>query len=293
MNALPAFSPLINRSVVVTSLFDVHPKILLQHRRLLLASDAITAANPSQLEQVENFLREQMPQHFFSTVLPVLSQREELSTQQPPTLHETLAEFIEADGRLVVVPGDVDQHLNQARLFTSLVKTLQEFPDTRVLFAGDWGRTSRRERQKWMTFFDERNLGGRVLVSGPLSLPKLRVSLARARVVFVASLPTASLYTTRFLREALRAGTLLVMSHEQAALDPLPWRHRETAFISTIGDQDWTPLLMQALSETALASAMRLRLSDFADAEALDHPSNIMSRVYADLLHTTSRNSDL
>jgi hypothetical protein len=140
------------------------------------------------------------------------------------------------------------------------------------------------KRASLMSIFEEAGVGGRVLVSGPLSASVEIECLERARVVFMAGLRGESLSLARWNREALAVRAPVILSWDQCELDPLPWRDRETAFLVEDDGRDWGATLNEALENEDLLRAIRARLTDFARSEVLDQPGNRMSRLYAQLL---------
>jgi hypothetical protein len=298
MTALPATAPFIGRPSVVTSFFDVRAQTLAAHKPLLLSSDAVTTTNASQLARLREFLEKSGHEPLTEVIpAPSLSLETSFSESSEAIVDEVLSPAIEAffssRSKAVFIPGDVDQLENPPAVFRLLRDFLLRFPDAGAMVGGGWGKLKSLTRHEYMAEFEEADIGGRLLFTGPLSAGAERQCLARASAVFLAGFPPDSLAITRLLREGLAAGAVLVISERQAELDSLPWEDRMHAFITTHGEAGWGPRLADALSlsesphassASSLRSHFQERLGEFHRRETLDHPGNLMSRLYTRLL---------
>lgn len=295
MNAIAGLAPVIGKPSFVSSFYDVQPQSLKEHSLLLKASDAVTVSNQPQADLIIQTLeslhhaskkpRWNQPQ---VRILPVpgvvatLHESKNASAQASETA--TLETFFSQNQNVVVVPGDIGNHHDPESLFEILAELLAAQHHTAILFAGGWGRISPLRRRRLMNAFEKRALGSRVLISGPLNENQERLALINAKVVFAASLPNSALELTHFIRQALSTHSVLILNREQSSLDSIPWRHREHAFLCDPHPASWGPALAQALSEEDTAQTIRNHLPEFARLEALDQPSNVMSRIYAEIL---------
>jgi len=285
MSALPGLVPLplSSRPSIVTSMYDLRPESLKAQRALLLASDAVTASNQPQLEMIKAYV-EKFRHRPAMTVLPIPG------TSDGPSDHPSnaLLSFMEQHPKTIFIPGDISELRSVADVFDALAELTHRIPGSAVVFGGGWGTLGPLKRHELMARFENRGVGSRVFISGPLAEPEERACLTRAFVVFTASLPGESLRLTQVLRNALAASALIIMSRRQAQLDSLPWRDREQALLTEESALDWSSRLAEALSSAEIGPMIRRRLPDFARTEALDQPGNIMSRLYTRVLNTTS-----
>lgn len=292
MGAIPSFAPLIGRPRVIVSFYDLRRDDLTAHRQILMAADLVTVSTRQQVKIIEDWLRERgRPAKTEMVPLPSRSLRPRPVGDDEPTnasVSPFLERFLAEDGALILVPGDISDHLEPERLFGLLAETLRLRPETRVLLAGGWGRTPVAKRPALMAAFERAGVGARVLMSGPLTAEAESRCLERARLVFMASLRGESLSLARWNREALEARTPVVLSRHQCELDPLPWRDRETAFLVDDDGREWGATLNEALENEDLLRAIRARLVDFARSEVVDQPGNKMSRLYAELLRSAT-----
>lgn len=280
-HALPALAPLLNRPVLVSSYYDLRADGLKKHRFLLHSCDAVTVSNASQLKLLEDFFTpfSRSPE---LTLLPVPAS---ISHEEPGEIQEagSSSALGESDGTLIFVPGDIDSHSDPSLLFETLAGILHARPDVTVVFAGGWGRIPQRSRHELMRVFARSD--HRVFITGRLSASDERRYLARAKIVFMASLPLESLWWARVSRMALEASALPIITNEQASFDALEWRHGENAWILDLNPNTWFSSLSEALSSASLLESMCERLPEFVRAEAIDQPSNVVSRLYAHLLN--------
>lgn len=292
MSALPGLAPLSGRPSIVTSVYDLRPESLKAQRALLLASDAVTAPTQPQLEMIKAYA-EKFRHHPAMTLLPVsgdtCSSGASVSANgnDPTSSSDALLDFMERHPKTIFVPGDISELRSVSDLFTTLAELTHRIPGSAVVFGGGWGSLGPLKRHELMARFEQRRVGSRVFISGPLTEHGERTCLKRAFIVFTAPLPEESLRLMRVLRNALTASALLIMSRRQAQLDSLPWRDREQALLTEESAIDWSPRLAEALSSDEIGPMIRRRLPEFARLEVSDQPGNIMSRLYARVLNTT------
>ena len=300
MGAIPTFAPLIGRPRVVVSFYDLNRDDLAKHRQILFSSDLVTVSTHHQVKMVEDWLRDH-GRRTETALLPLPSralrstnlQGSAKSQDDQPTssISPALERFLSGNDYLILVPGDISDHVDANQVFTLLAETLRLRPNACALLAGGWGRTPVAVRPRLMSIFERAGAGARVLMTGPLTQAAETKCLEQARVVFMASLRGESLSLVRWNREALAAKVPVILSRHQCELDPLPWRDRETAFL--VGDtvRERGSALNEALESDDLLRAIRTRLTDFARSEVLDQPGNRMSRLYAEILASGMRRS--
>ena len=286
LSALPALTPLLGKPFVVSSYYDLRAEDLGKHRPLLFSSDAVTVSNTPQMRLIEGFFAK-LSRTPRVALLPVpATARPEsggaLELGAPGS--ELLREFLGLHEDLIFVPGDISSHRDPARLFAVLAEVLESRPRSAVLIGGGWGKTPLRARHELMREFDSRGFGSRVLLTGPISDREERACLARAKLVFTASLPIESLWLARVLRDALEASTLPVMTREQAQADALSWSHCENSWIVSSEPSDWSRALIEVLSDSRKIDLLRARLPEFSRLEVMDQPVNVVSRLYSSLL---------
>jgi len=206
---------------------------------------------------------------------------------------------LESSPNMIFVPMNVSEHISPEKLFSSLARTLVAAEQSIVVIGGGWGTLPSRERHRLMRVIQDSNVGGRLLLTGALDQSTEKLCLARAQVVFTASLPAESLALARIVRDALEASALLVLSQNQASVDPLAWRNGENALIcsepisltniadgtSHEADDGWSNTLLKALHSSELVERIRRRLPEFSRAEAVDQPGNVVSRIYSNVLN--------
>ncbi len=293
MSLLPAMGHLLGRPAIVSSLYDFLDRDLSSHRWLLTASDAITVSNEPQRELLADFLtslnrsKKSLPRHSQIHTLPIpIVSRHNLNSETQNLVSETLSTFLTAafDTDLIFVPGDVAEHRDPQALFQALTRFLLEHPEALVVLGGGWGRTAQRTRHKLMETFNSAGVGPRVLLTGPLNSEAERLCLARARVVFIASLALESIGLTRVLREALEAGAPLIMNHSQANADALNWKNDENSLLVDNDPTQWSAVISRAITSPHIVDRIRSRLPEFIRREAVDQPGNVISRIYAQIL---------
>ncbi|HVK61476.1 MAG TPA: hypothetical protein VM432_08000 [Bdellovibrionales bacterium] len=284
MSAIPAMAPFLQKPLVVVSLYDFKERDLDSFKTLLSQADAITVTNPNQVRVVEEHLRKKerrRPGEVTVDVVPLPNPPARSEAGAP--LSSNLENFI-AQGRLLLVPGDVSDHEDIEDIFAFLKQTLIALKDVRVLVAGGWGKIKPADRSRWMRSFDDPAIGSRILFSGTLGPQEQQACLANARTVLAASLSLESVALARWTRSSLNAGVPLILNRRQLALDPLPWRDRENAFIVEGGPLNWGATIAEALLDDSADRTVRSKLIDFTRMETFDVPSNAMSRIYARLL---------
>lgn len=301
MSILPALARLLGKPPIVASLYDVMDRELGAHRWLLAASDAITVSSDPQKDLLEKYLASfSKPARRRVHTLPIsigarhirsVSSNSALQTLDAgAALSEAVGVFLSAaiDADMIFVPGDISEHGDAEALFETLAGALAEHANALVLFGGGWGRIPHRRRHRLMRVLDAAGVGARVLLTGPIDADTERICLARARVVFLASLARESLGLARILRQALDASAPLIMSRSQADTDALNWRHDENSLLVEaepgLRALSWITALDRALKSPHLVEHIRAGLPEFTRAEAVDHPGNVVSRVYAQIL---------
>lgn len=308
MTALASAAPMMGRPPVVTSLYDFGQKDLPSYRSLLHLSRVITVSNQPQLNSIRNLLygSRRRAQTQTSPQVEIL----------PPTSAPAMTEFAFAgdsaaisthgqpwsdtfasDRAVVFIPGDVGVHSDVEMLFQEMTRFLVQTPNAVVVMGGGWGRLqSTRQRHRLMKTLALQNVDNRFLLTGPLSDRLERQAFASARLIFTASLPPESLSLAKWLREGLAVGVPLVIGAQQAAHDTLQWKHGENALISSSGSHGWSDTLIAGLNSASILERIRKHLPEFSRVETVDHPSNVMSRIYARIInrglmskaHTTS-----
>lgn len=264
--ALPALAPAIGRPRVVVSLYDVRARELKRNRLLLAAADTVIVANKQQADELARHLADKPYAPSIEIVgLPATASVDEIEVL--PGLEQLRTETI------LFIPGDVDEHKDLAPLLNDLMRAI---PSLGVIIGGGYGSMKSLERREFMSRLD----GSRVLLTGPLTAAGERACLEASSLVLLAGLAPSSLSLARYIRAALAAERPLVLSQEQADLDPFRWRHRENSLIAG----DLRAVLAEALTNESLRREIRSRLPDFARTEAVDEPGNAMSRIYAQVL---------
>jgi glycosyltransferase involved in cell wall biosynthesis len=288
MAAIPLLAPLIQKPSVVLSLYDFKERELDQFRTLLMTADVITVTNESQSGAVEKWLARvssKSKRHAVSIVpLPSSSLKLDAGADLP----ENIQKFA-ATGKLLLVPGEVSNHDSVEDLFSLIKEVLVTTPETRALFIGGWGDIKPLQRRDLMKNFSDSEIGARVLFTGALSQSGQHQCLARAHIVLAASLSLESVALARWTRSSLSASVPLILSRKQLELDPLPWRHQVTAFIVDGGPFEWGATLTESLNDGVANRKVRANLAEFARLETFDMPSNVMSRIYAQLAAKSSR----
>jgi hypothetical protein len=294
MSAITGFAPLLGRPAVVSSFYDFHRRDVGQNKILLAASDVVTVSNEPQSRLLTEFIaRSPRKQSMEVALLPVpavgvrefaaglgsdAGENEGRDAAEAPWPSE-----FGAGKAIVFIPGDVSDHVEPALLFAELGRVLRQNSEAAVAFGGGWGSIWPRERHRLLRALGN-EAGGRFLLTGPLSEHSERRAFADARLVFTGSLPPESLGLARWLRDALEASAPIVISHEQARIDPMQWRHGENALITELHAEGWSSALLSGLSSASLLDRIRSRLPEFSRLEAVDRPGNVMSRIYARLL---------
>jgi hypothetical protein len=286
MSALPGFAPLIGRPKIVTSFYDLKDESFASQKFLLMASDAVIASNPSQAALLNSWLSLLGRKLKVAiATLPHATGVKRSSADDEFSLRESASEvFFHKNQRVIFIPGDIIEHRDRTLLFAILARILEKAQDTAVLFGGSWNDIGQRERKDLMSEFSDRDLGGRVLVTGPLSIGQEKECLQKAHLVLVASLPTEGLRVARLLREATAVSAVLVIHETQVRLDTLPWCNHETSLIVKGTPSSWEPVLTEALTSNLLIENIRQSLPEFLRHETIDHPGNHVSRIYAQLL---------
>ncbi len=295
MTAVPSLAPLIGKPKVVVSLYDTRRDELNKNRGLLAAADSIIVANRQQADEVEKWIESSPkvsahPPTVSIVALPTVDTGDRLNERE---VMPGLDQITSRSSKPILIPGDLDA-FGRGDL-DSLAILLNELftavPGLRVIFGGGWGRLSAHKRRSFMRLFEDHGHGAKILLTGPLSPAGEQSCLEVAKLVLLAGLPESSLSLARWIRLGLQASRPMVLSEEQCRLDPLKFRHMESAFIVTDDLRQWATTLSVALTNDSLRNEVRARLPDFARTEAVDQPGNAMSRIYAQVLRSnrTSR----
>lgn len=298
MTAIASLPPLIGRPALVTSFYDLRKGDLGRHRSLLAQSQLVTVSTTPQYELMMDWA-DMLPNRPRVRLVPIPSATsrehranlasesyldEAMVASQREELPETLEYFLETHEKFVLVPGRISTHSRLDELFSLLAELLARTPEVGIVFGGEWGAVPAFSRAGLVRRFEDRGAGGRMIVAGQLNALAEAALFRRASAILVAALPPESLDLARFERMALRESAILVMSDEQAAIDSLSWRDRETAFVAGSEPHRWIAALVTALTDVELVRLLRQRLPEFARREAIDFPGNVMSRIYAELL---------
>ncbi len=289
MTALPSLAPLIGKPRIVVSLYDVRKSELQRSKNLLQVADVIVVANHQQADEVSQWLV--LNKKVDQSALPLI----EVVTLPGPEIFDSSIEIESMPGldqlktraqNLILVPGDLDQQCDLASVGSTLNQLLTTSPDVGLIFGGGWGEVSLQARRSFLRQFEDEGNGSRLLLTGPLSFAAEATALKASKLVLLAGLAHASLSLARWIRLSLHAARPLVLSEEQSQLDPLTWRHQQNAFIVTEDPNQWGATLADAISNDSLRREIQDRLPDFARSEAVDRPSNAMSRIYSQVLRT-------
>ena len=300
MSAITGFVPLLGRPAVVSSFYDFRKRDVAQNRLLLGASDVVTVSNEPQSKLLEDFIRatsfkssrpqtrpqaRRQPTEIELLPVPAVGVRGDAAVSEPSTLDGAPWPTRFSDGRSIVfIPGDVSDHEDPRLLFEELGRVLSARDEAAIVIGGGWGSIAPRERHRLLRALDSVEGSGRLLLTGPLSPQAERRGFQGARVVFTGSLPAESLGLARWLREALELAVPVIISDEQARIDPLQWRHGENALIAKASISGWSAALIDGLGHTAVLDRIQSRMPEFSRVEAVDRPGNVMSRIYARLL---------
>jgi glycosyltransferase involved in cell wall biosynthesis len=305
MSALPGLGPLIGRPRIVTTYYDLHSQQLSSQRLLLAGSHLVTVSNARQRELMDNYCRGFKKKRPEVEILPVPAFRDSEFANSRSSIDdavgsigdpaEHLRDFLDQSNQLIFIPGDLDRHPDLMGLLRVLADLLTEQESVSVLFGGGWGEIFPVERKRLMAILEERGLGARVFISGPISEDIELFCLERSLAVFLASLTRESLSLTRLLRTVLMSASAIpIMSKSQAAIDSLPWQsnisesnHHTSPGQAILTDDSplaWKNALTLALTSPELVRKIREELPEFARLQTLDQPGNVMSRLYARLL---------
>ncbi len=282
MNALPGFKFMLGDPLLVSSFYNLRPAEIKAYQLLLRLSDVITVAN----EMQKNVLEIKMPtlKHQLLAVLPVTASIQEGGAADELTVDtqfaDNQADFLNAHDKYVLIPGSLDKHENPEFLFAFLSQILSIDPRVGVIFGGGWGRIPPRLRKRYLASLADLQLDSQVLIAGELLPEQERGLISGATFVFIATLHTEDLYYTYLVRQALKQRALILMSTSQAAQDTLPLEHERHAVISPLAITDLSRAWRQALTNAVLRQEISAQLSEFSRLEVIDHPGNIMSRLY-------------
>ena len=241
---------------VVTSYFDLSRDWRRKQRPVLAQSHAVTASTENQLSA----LLDECPSHAKPlaalTPLGLLNDETDVS---PPTSTDGIGAT--AGQELVLVPGDVDAHVDPARLFRLGARLLQRRPNALLAVLGGWGTTPPRTRFALLRHLP-RGLEGRFRLLGAHSPAERAPAFARASLVFAPTLGRESLTLAEAKGEALRHS------------------------VSFLGVEDSDPKLLMAALRALDSAPGRAKDAAGGDEsrprrELVDTPANVVSRLYA------------
>jgi hypothetical protein len=282
MSALSGLAPLIGRTSVIASFYDLREEDFRRLFLILATSHAVTLSTQPQLALAKKFYAK-LKRNPLLEILPISGTAPRPIADRVP---EALAAFLASSQELIFVPGDVSDHVSSAQLFEELGHVLKKKPESSVIIGGGWGTTPPHVRHRLMRKQNDLGVGGRMLITGQLSTDLERHCLKHAKAVMMASLPAESLGAARILREALESCSLLIMGAEQVKADPLTWKHGENALIIPELKGHAGQMLIFALSKNESIDRIRTGLPEFSRREVIDQPGNVMSRIYAKLIES-------
>ena len=282
MTALPSLGPVVGKPRIVVSLYDVRKEELQRNRSLLVFADTIIVANRQQADEVSRWFGSS--RRIPTIEIVTLPGIENFESRPEREVMPGLEQLQSTARRLILIPGDLDERQDLETFGLALNELLSAVPSAGLVFGGGWGRLSTQARRTFMRLFEDRGNGARFLLTGPLTVSGEQTALHAASLVLLSGISDASLSLARWIRLALKASRPLALNEAQCRLDPIQWRHRENAFIVPDDPQAWGPILSDALLNDELRRDVRQRLPDFARTEAVDQPSNAISRIYAQVL---------
>lgn len=281
LTALPAMAPVMGRPRFVVSLYDVSPQALNRNKTLLSFTDVIVVTNREQADQVTRWYNGRPTPTLEIVPLPTGDTNESVTEIEPlPALDALIARSKD----LILIPGDLSEQRDPKALVQLLIETLDQVPTLGIVFGGGWGSISILTRRELMNAFEDHGHGARVLFTGPLTPAQEQACLSAATLVFLAALETTSLALARWIRLSLAAARPLILRDEQTELDPLKWQDRVNAYVVSSHLSSWGATLAESVLDRDLRKQIQKMLPDFTRSEAIDHPSNSMSRIYAQAL---------
>lgn len=283
MTALPTLAPLIGRPRVVLSLYDVRRDQLQKNRSLLSMAETIIVANRQQADEVAAWFTDKTRQPAIE-VVPLPAPESAVSNEREVLPGLDQLRSLAAD--LILIPGDLDHQRDLDAVAIALDEILSLNPTCGVVIGGGWGSVSIQRRRAFLRTLEDRGHGPRILLTGPLTPAGERTCLQAAALVLLAGLNASSLPQSRWIRLSLQNSRPLILSETQCRLDPLTWRHLENSFVVPDDPRSWAPVVAAAVTNPGLLAEVRKRLPEFARSEAVDHPGNSVSRIYAQVLRS-------
>jgi hypothetical protein len=298
MSFIPTLAPLLGGPVTVASFFDLNEKSLPRHRLLLTSADALTVANELQLEVIERALarpgRARRPLVEIVPI-PIAAWSHEPGSAEievdpaAPDSDIALEGLRTSSENLIVVPGPLDQHFDPVFTLELVARCLLDQPQAQAVLLGGWATVPMRLRHAAERKWHEAGVGSRAALTGPLAEEEETLWIHRATCVLIAPFDETRLSFTRVLRASQRASAALVLSNEQARLDPIAWRDSENALVRPRTKLDLAEAVRRLLRDSELRARLQDNIEEFSRAGVVDHPGNIISRLYvraASLKHT-------
>jgi glycosyltransferase involved in cell wall biosynthesis len=294
MDLLPALKPVLGKPALIASFFDVSEKNFKKHRVLLSQVDAITVSNREQQDLFTNYflkigdqpLLEVVPLGFAraSENASLISADEIVIDESSGSEH--LDNLLLDYPNIIAVGGPIESHKHPQTTFKALALTLGRLPNTAAVILGGWGPLPIRLRHECEQILFDHGVQARVLLTGKLDEIAETSILKRARCVLSAPISEARLAYTRFIRAVQHVGKPLVMSTEQAELDPIRWRNNENALVSKADEFGMSQALSVLIDDNETCERLSRNLTELSRTAVADQPGNLVSRLYVKALNT-------
>ncbi len=284
MALIPGLAPLLGGARTVVSFFDITERTLRRHRLLLAGADALTVSNERQRETVERFYDRRPPPPLEVVPIPLSRQPETVALEfvldaAAPSA-DLLERLREKYPETLLVPGPVDQHLDPVDTFRAVAEVLRDRPRSCAAITGGWGSVPVRVRHAAEEMFFDAGVGDRVVLTGPLTIAEQNDWIRRSECVLISTLNESRMAFTQHLREAQALGAAIVMSTEQAGLDPIEWRDGENAWVRPRSTDSIRAAVSECLGDPSAREKVRRNNAEFSKSSVIDHPGNAISRLY-------------
>lgn len=291
MEIVPALRSVIGNPAMIASFFDLDSKSLRRHRLLLKSIRALTVSNQTQNDLITAHFDAigsppeiaVVPMGFGITPLRQSTENEIIvfDSVDLDSIHALKAKF----PKLIVVAGPVESHSDPECTFRAIASALKFDPQAAAVILDGWGRLPVRARHACEEIIYGSGVANRVLLTGPLDESTQIECISAASCVLVAPLIETRLAFTKFLRSAQRAGNPLVLSVEQARMDPINWRDGENALIRARSPHDLADALLLILQNPDLQEKLRKETVEVSRRDVSDQPGNLVSRLYVKILN--------